>query len=385
MSFFDFKIAEDRKKDIKACFGNPEIGQRDVYLFGAGVYADRLKKYLESKSVCAGIEVKGLVVDDSFVDKVKYANVLPLSKLGTLNNVCLIYALGGGYSKSFFQKIKQVQKEMEKCKNSSFVVPSDFWMAEAGFPSHEVIDPVFLKEHFDDFKQTYEMLVDDLSKKVMSEYLYACICHDASKLADLGSGWDFDYDLGLLFDKCGEGVVIECGAFDGKTIAECSTFTKNKYEMLALECDNDNYEKCCEKVRNFPNIKVVKFGAWDKTAKLAIVQKDSASYLKEIEDDSEYENIVEVVDVDSLVGSKRVAALIMDIEGSELNALKGAQNAIKGGANLAVRVYHKKEDLITIPQYIKSLNSAYKFYLRFERGANLCRTGDETTLYAICE
>lgn len=69
----------------------------------------------------------------------------------------------------------------------------------------------------------------------------------------------------------------------------------------------------------------------------------------------------------------------MDIEGSELKALKGAALTIKEHHPiLAVCVYHKKEDLVTIPQYIKSLCPKYRLYLR-----NYSRYSQELVLYAV--
>ena len=338
--------------------------------------------YLQSK----GIAVSGFVVNDHFADKIP--RVLALSKVTALDNMNLVFGLECGYSKWFYKKIEQIQKAMSECTNSNFFVFSDYWLVEQGilFLNHETMDVEFIKNHFNEFQQTYEWLADEHSKNVMTEYLYTSVCHDASKLAELGFGWNYDYDLELLFRNGRDGFVVECGAFDGKSIEGISEYTKNKFEMFALECDEKNYKICCERVKSFPNIKVLKLGAWDKKTKLAIVQLNTASsYLKEVEDESGYENVVEVTDVDSLSGAKGISALIMDIEGSELKALAGAKNAIRNGANLAVRVYHKKEDLITIPQFIQKLNSNYKFYLRFERGANQCRTAVETTMYAVCE
>ena len=379
--FLNFESAKAIKSKTEVFFDDMKNNYRDVYIFGAGEYANKLNVFLKSKDIL----VKGFFVDECFADETR--KLEPLSKLKERKNFCLIYGVGGGFSREFYEKTERIQKEIRECENSIFfVLPSDYYLVEQGCLnlSHEVVDEAFLRKHFEKFEQTYRMLEDDLSKKVMVEYLNAFVSYDAFALAQLGSEWNYDYDLELLFGKCDDGIVIECGAFDGKTIAEISEYTDNKYDMIALECDNDNYEKCCKRLEKYSNIKVVKLGVWDKKTKLAVVQQDSASYLKEVDDCDISDNVVDVVDIDSLVESKRVAALIMDIEGSELKALKGAQKAIADGANLAIRVYHRKEDLITIPQYIKDLNSNYKFYLRFECGASLCRAGDETTLYAIC-
>lgn len=379
--FFDFEIAAARKKKIDEYFFQLQNNDRNVYIFGFGEYADALKKYLYMR----GVSIKGFVLNEHFVGKLK--GVLPLNSLIGLSNISLIYGLENGFSKWFYKKINQIQNVISTCENSDFFVPSDYWLIELGshYFSHEFVDANYLKIHFEEFKQTYGMLSDGLSKSIMTEFLYSSVCGDASRLAQLGSNWEYDYSLELLFENCAGNIVVECGAYDGKSIAQMSDFTSGKYEMIALECDHDNYKKCCDRLSSFPNISVLKFGAWDKKTRLAIVQQASASFLKEVDCHAQFENVVDVIDIDSITASKKVAAIVMDIEGSEMKALMGAKKAIANGANLAIRVYHRKEDLITIPQYVKSLNKNYRFYLRFERGASLCRTGDETTLYAICD
>ena len=68
----------------------------------------------------------------------------------------------------------------------------------------------------------------------------------------------------------------------------------------------------------------------------------------------------------------------MDIEGSELEALKGSSAIIqKDKPKLAICVYHKANDLFAIPEFIKSLRSDYKFYLR-----NHQMIPEDTVLYA---
>ncbi len=49
--------------------------------------------------------------------------------------------------------------------------------------------------------------------------------------------------------------------------------------------------------------------------------------------------------------TERVTFIKMDIEGSEANALRGAEKIIRTyKPKLAISVYHKKDDLWTIPK-----------------------------------
>lgn len=69
----------------------------------------------------------------------------------------------------------------------------------------------------------------------------------------------------------------------------------------------------------------------------------------------------------------------MDIEGAELSALKGAERTIREHKpKLAICVYHRREDLITLPRFILSLNPSYKLFLR-----NRNPLGEDTILLCV--
>jgi hypothetical protein len=88
---------------------------------------------------------------------------------------------------------------------------------------------------------------------------------------------------------------------------------------------------------------------------------------------------IETDSVDHVCEGEKVTFIKMDIEGAELEALKGARNTIcRHRPKLAICVYHRQEDLVTIPQYILSLHEDYRLYLRHY--GDFCT---ETVLYAV--
>ena len=60
---------------------------------------------------------------------------------------------------------------------------------------------------------------------------------------------------------------------------------------------------------------------------------------------------------------EKVDFISMDIEGAEIEAIKGAENTLKKfKPKLAISLYHRPSDFKTIAEYIKGLNLGYKFY-----------------------
>ncbi|MFC4161003.1 FkbM family methyltransferase [Chitinimonas lacunae] len=85
--------------------------------------------------------------------------------------------------------------------------------------------------------------------------------------------------------------------------------------------------------------------------------------------------------IDSLADEKvieRVDFIKMDIEGSELAALRGAEQTLRRWRpKLAISIYHDTTDYISIPQYLASLDLGYRFYLD-----HYTIHQEETVLYA---
>lgn len=90
---------------------------------------------------------------------------------------------------------------------------------------------------------------------------------------------------------------------------------------------------------------------------------------------------VSTISIDDFVDERkppRIDYIKMDIEGSELAALKGAENTIRAfKPQLAISVYHKEDDFSSIPNYLRNLSVGYKFFLD-----HFTIYGEETILFA---
>lgn len=117
-------------------------------------------------------------------------------------------------------------------------------------------------------------------------------------------------------------------------------------------------------------------GAWSKKERLYFSDENECGMITGKPSDI----YIDCDSIDNMVDSdEKVTFIKMDIEGAELEALKGAVDTIKRcHPKLAICVYHKREDLITIPQFIKSIDKSYKLYLRAHYPYV-----SETVLYAI--
>ena len=88
--------------------------------------------------------------------------------------------------------------------------------------------------------------------------------------------------------------------------------------------------------------------------------KGPGSFMADIGNES-----VNTITIDKALEGRKATYIKMNIEGSEIKALKGAENTIKNFRPLiAAAGYHKTRDLWEVPMIIKSFNPDYRFNLR---------------------
>jgi FkbM family methyltransferase len=182
----------------------------------------------------------------------------------------------------------------------------------------------------------------------------------------------------LIATKKGD-VVIDCGGAIGDTAIYFAS--KGASKVLVVEFIKSNIELIKKQIslnnQYTKIIDIIDKPLWDKSdLKLSYMDKGTAS---KVSFNNKYPNKIQSVSIDDLAAGINVDFIKMDIEGSELHALRGAEKTIKKHKpKLAICVYHKADDLVEIPKYIKSLNKDYEFYFDYYTDI-----GWEAVLYAI--
>ncbi len=234
----------------------------------------------------------------------------------------------------------------------------------------------YMYDNINLFQQTYNWMTDKNSKRTMINYLNG---HVNLKTFPMESTKDiypqyFTKDIIKFID---DEVFLDCGAYDGDTIRSFYNQTNAKYKKIyAFEPDKKMITVLSNNIQNIPNCLLMQIGVYSEDKKIGFNNAGCGTITSFPTDDET--DCIQVAKIDNVISDK-VTFIKMDIEGSELAALMGAAQTIKKyKPKLAICVYHKAEDLISIPQYIKSLVPEYKLYLR-----GYFDYASEVVLYAV--
>ena len=196
------------------------------------------------------------------------------------------------------------------------------------------------------------------------------------------SKYDLQYCLAYFdlayFDYSQEEYFVDAGALNGDSTKEFFRVCPNGRSYL-FEPNPVQYELSKENLKDYPNTTFFPYGVWNESAALRFTSNDMAEEAGSCKISCSGDIEVQVRRLDDMLKDKKVTFIKMDIEGAELNALKGAENIIKKQKpKLAICVYHKPQDIWEIPKLILDFVPEYKLYLRHYSFSNT-----ETVLYAI--
>lgn len=244
------------------------------------------------------------------------------------------------------------------------------------FPPHMFYDG-WLEDLFKNRERYRELgarLADDTSRRVLDAVLGFRLTLDPDVLRPVVE-WDL-YGPGGLLSYGDDEVYVDGGAFDGDTIRLFIERVHGRFaRVLAFEPDAATFARLRANFAGEPRVEPVNAGLHRRTATLRFDNAGTRGSI--LASDGGVE--IRVVGLDEVLGEGRVTYIKMNIEGAELEALRGAAAAIRRWRpKLAISAYHRPTDLWEVPEVVHELNPGYRLFLRQHDGGVI-----ETVLYAL--
>ncbi len=181
-----------------------------------------------------------------------------------------------------------------------------------------------------------------------------------------------------ILEKRQREIFVDGGAYIGDTaVAYMKYFQKHAEEpdkLYLWECDKKNIDLISKVVGNKLDYEIIPKAMWSHRTKLNFRLEGSSGSRQ----DATSETFVDADSIDNYYYESGVTFIKMDIEGAEIEALKGAEKTIRRyKPKLAICIYHRPSDLYEIPIMIHDWVPEYKIYIRHHSD-----TFAETVMYA---
>jgi len=220
-----------------------------------------------------------------------------------------------------------------------------------------------LYEHIEELYEVYDMLSgEDSSRDTFLSVLLARVSGD---IRDFVFEECPQYFINDYSPQVGN-TIIDGGAYDGFTAYHFMASMNGEGKVYAFEMDSDNYNKALVNVGESEysnNIVVENLGLGSNEFQLSYTKGGTSSHV-----DMKGNTMANIIDLDTYVYRKKVSKvdlIKLDVEGSEMESLRGAKQVIvEGKPIMQVCLYHTLNDLWEIPLYLKRLNPNYEFSLR---------------------
>lgn len=223
------------------------------------------------------------------------------------------------------------------------------------------------------------ILEDDESRGVLCGFIRGCITKKFLKHVRYTNS--NEYNPNTTPATINWNSMVDVGAFTGDSLERAMVYRKNMENYIALEPDWKNFKKLCNTTKVFQdniariNILPCALGGENHTVYFDAGEGANSRVAKI------GKTAVPMLRLDDVMQNnchQDHVLIKMDIEGMELEALKGASDFIlKKHPDLMICIYHHIVDMWEIPLYLHDLLPDYTFSIR-------CYTvfGNETILYA---
>ena len=210
------------------------------------------------------------------------------------------------------------------------------------FASFDTDKSFYYQSHKKDLMELFDSLADETSKRALYFYVESFVKNCVYGGEHNPTRWKYFFGgkYERLYKHLDGECWINCGASIGDTIFAYLSFGFKPKKIYAFEGGKHFYDIMLKNLSLLP------------PDKRALVEPINAM-------------IDEQTDFEKILAGNKCTLLNADIEGAELKLLQAMEKVIRNDRPvIAICVYHFKEDLLSVPQFLQSICSDYIFYIR---------------------
>ena len=332
-----------------------------IYIWGSGEIASLAKKSLNKE----GIDIEGFVIDEKYI-KSEYD--LTKDKVIALGKP---YILVKGFLGTYYMSESNVKDMWPGCE--SVITITDIY-------EPVVVEPMsksFYLDHKNQFDEVRNNLADKLSADAFDSYIDAKITLSNHSILPIVEPKQYFFDS-APWNYDDSDILIEGGAYNGDSILDFVHLRGEAYkEILAFEPDINNYILLKKNIQNnsVKRVKAFNCGLYSNKTTLRFSSAGTMESTISAQGDVE----LKVDTIDNVAVNEKVTIIKMDVEGSEMDVLIGAESTIKRCRPiLMISAYHKKDDIYSIYNFISHNVNHYSYYFRCHKPLAI-----DAVLYAV--
>lgn len=330
---------------------------KKILMYGMGNGADKILAICESY----GIEVCDFFASDGFVRGHLFHGKRVLSyseaceKYGRENMIVLL-----SFASSLPDVLANIYRIADEC---------ELYAPDVPVCGENLFNAEFFEKNGSDISRAENLLCDEKSREVFRDIISYKLSGDVTFLRYGHS--DFAEVYGELLHAENFEKIADLGAYNGDTIREIAPFAIGLREAIAFEPDRRNHKKLETYAEGEERFKIipVKAAAWSERDILLFDGSGNrnATLISagiEVNRPPKTAN-VQARSLDNVLGGERVDYIKFDVEGAEKEAISGAINTIERyRPALMISLYHRSEDIFSLPLMIHERFPDYKFYIR---------------------
>lgn len=223
-----------------------------------------------------------------------------------------------------------------------YVEPYDQNVMSFNRPDYDANSLYYYQSHKKELLELFDSLADETSKQTLYYYVEAYLRNTVYKGEHTATRWKYFFgrEHERLYKHLDGECWINCGANVGDTIFAYLSFDFKPKKIYAFEGNKAVYDGMLNNLKLLP--------------------PDKRELVEPIN-----EMIDETTDFEKILAGNKCTLLNADIEGAELPLLHAMKKIIQADRPvMAICVYHFKEDLLSVPQFIQSICPDYVYYLR---------------------